>query len=218
MVTARPSEKTKAITTARILVWDAPVRLSHWLMVVSFVGAYVTAEDDSLRSLHITLGYTLAGLVAFRIFWGIIGTRHALFKNFVRGPHAVMRYLRSLLTGKPEEYAGHNPAGALAIVTLLGMTVIVTALGLATELLDTSGWLKEAHEFAANVMLAIVVIHVTGVLVGSWLHHENLIGAMFTGRKLGSPDQSIERSMWLVAIILIALLAEFWWLQWASES
>jgi cytochrome b len=218
MVTSAPSEKAKAAITTRILVWDAPVRLSHWLMVVCFIGAYWSAGDDGLRPLHITAGYTLAILVAFRVFWGMIGTRYALFKNFVRGPGAVMGYLRSLRTSTPEQYVGHNPAGAVAILALLGLTVVVTALGWATNQQGASEWLEEAHELAANMMLAVVIVHIMGVLVGSWLHHESLIGAMFTGRKFAGADQSIERSMWLVALILAALLAEFWWFQWAAEN
>ncbi|HET7525957.1 MAG TPA: cytochrome b/b6 domain-containing protein, partial [Burkholderiaceae bacterium] len=102
-----------------VLVWDAPVRVFHWLMVLSFAGAYLTAESERWRLLHVTLGYTMAGLLAFRIVWGLIGTRHARFASFVRGRAAVMRYLRSLLGGRPEHHAGHNPAGAWAIVALL---------------------------------------------------------------------------------------------------
>ena len=80
--------------------------------------------------LHVTLGYTMAGLVAFRILWGLVGTRHARFASFVRGPAAVARYLGSLLRGRPEHHSGHNPAGALAIVALLVLTLAVSRVGL----------------------------------------------------------------------------------------
>lgn len=218
MTTAPSSESIPVATKTRILVWDAPVRLSHWLMAGCFIGAYLSSSQEDLRPLHITLGYTLTALVAFRVFWGIIGTRHALFKNFVRRPHVMMRYLRSLLAGKPEEYAGHNPVGALGILALLGMALVVAALGWTANQQGASVWLQEAHEFAANVMLAVVIVHVIGVLAESRLRHENLIGAMFTGRKLGRPGQSIDRSMWLVAFIVIVLLGEFWWLQWMANN
>jgi len=103
----------------KILVWDAPVRVFHWLMVLSFAGAYLTAESERWRLVHVSLGYTMGGLVAFRILWGLLGTRHARFASFVRGPAAVMRYGRALLNGTPEHHVGHNPAGAVAIVLLL---------------------------------------------------------------------------------------------------
>ena len=99
----------------KVLIWDAPVRVFHWLMVLSFAGAYLTAESERWRLTHVTLGYTMAGLVAFRVLWGLVGTRHARFSSFVRGPAAIARYLRGLVGGRPEHHAGHNPAGALAI-------------------------------------------------------------------------------------------------------
>lgn len=214
--TTTSPERSDLAAKSRVLVWDAPTRVAHWLMVICFFGAYLTAEEDDLRLLHITLGYTLAILVAFRLFWGVIGTHYALFKNFVRGPRAIAEYVRSLLSGHPQDHVGHNPAGALAILALLGMALLTAASGWATYRQGEDGWLKEVHEILANLMLAVVTVHVAGVLVGSWLHHENLIGAMFTGKKPGDPAQSIARSMWLVALILIGLLAEFWWLLWTS--
>lgn len=107
----------------KILVWDAPVRVFHWLMVLSFAGAYLSAESERWQLLHVTLGYTMAGLVVFRILWGLIGTQHARFSAFVHGPRTVVRYLGTLLRGRPEHYTGHNPAGALAIVALLMLTL-----------------------------------------------------------------------------------------------
>ena len=80
-----------------ILVWDAPVRVFHWLMVLSFAGAWLSAESERLRLVHVSLGYTMAGLVVFRLVWGLIGTRHARFGSFVRGPGAVKRYLLSII-------------------------------------------------------------------------------------------------------------------------
>ena len=105
--------------TNKILVWDAPTRLFHWLMVFSFAGAYITSEGERWRLVHVTLGYTMGGLLAFRMVWGLMGTRYARFSNFVRGPQAVMAYLRSLHDRPPQHFIGHNPAGAVAIVLLI---------------------------------------------------------------------------------------------------
>lgn len=214
---ASRAEAPAASTAARkVLVWDAPVRVFHWLMVLSFAGAYVTAESERWRLLHVTLGYTMAGLLAFRLVWGLVGTRHARFASFVRGPAAVGRYLRSLTSGQPEHHVGHNPAGALAIVALLGLTGLVTAAGWATYN-DLGGeWLEELHEGAANVMLAVVGVHIAGVLIGSWMHGDNLVGAMLSGRKAGAPEDAV-RSAWrsVAALMLVAVLA-FWTVQWQS--
>ena len=99
----------------RILVWDLPTRAFHWLLAVSFAGAFLTAESERCRDIHVTLGYTMLGLVAFRLVWGLVGTRYARFSSFPLGLRNVMRYFRSLLTRSPQHYPGHNPAGSWAI-------------------------------------------------------------------------------------------------------
>lgn len=199
-----------------VLVWDAPVRIFHWLLVLCFTGAYLTAESESWRLLHVTLGYTMAGLVVFRIVWGLLGTRYARFSAFVRGPKAVAGYVGSLLRGRPEHHTGHNPAGALAILGLLGLSLAVAVTGWATYHEISGDWMEEVHEVAANLMLALVGVHVAAVLLTSWLHKENLVRAMITGRKPGMPKEGI-RSAWrtVAALILVAVLG-FWWLQWQA--
>jgi cytochrome b len=214
MSESRAETSTKNMSNRHILVWDFPVRVFHWLMVLCFAGAYLTAESERWRLLHVTLGYTMAGLVVFRILWGLIGTRYARFSNFVRGPSAIARYAGSLLRGQPEHHTGHNPAGALVIVVLLGLTLSVAASGWATYNELAGDWLEEVHEAAANIMLAIVAVHVAGVIMSSWLHKENLVRAMITGRKPGGPEEGM-RTAWRTvgALMLVAVLA-FWWLQW----
>jgi cytochrome b len=200
--------------TPRILVWDAPVRVFHWLMVLSFAGAYLTAESERWRLVHVTLGYTMAGLVAFRVLWGLMGTRHARFATFVRGPAAALRYLASLRRGRPEHHTGHNPAGALAIVALLALAVAVAASGWGVYNEVAGDALEELHEGAANLMLALVAVHVVAVLLSSWLHRENLIGAMISGRKPGAPQDGIRSAWRSVAALMLAAVLGFWWLQW----
>jgi len=195
---------------SRILVWDLPVRVFHWLLAASFAGAFLTAESERVRDVHVALGYTFAGLLAFRIVWGLVGSRHARFASFVRGPGAVVRYLRSLVTASPEHHAGHNPAGGWAIVAMLLLGLAVAATGYANYV----GWggdaLEELHEGAANAMLALVVVHVVAVLVSSFLHRENLIGAMVTGRREGDPADAIRGVRWAPAAALIAAVAGLW--------
>jgi cytochrome b len=214
VTSASRAEVPAQAADGRVLVWDAPVRVFHWLMVLSFAGAYLTAESERWRLAHVTLGYTLAGLVAFRILWGLVGTRHARFASFVRGPAAVARYLGSLLRGRPEHHSGHNPAGALAIVALVSLALAVSASGWATYQDIGGHWLEEAHEAAASLMLAVVGVHVAGVVVGSWLHRENLVRSMVTGRKAASPQDAIRSAWRSVAAMMVVAVIGFWGLQW----
>jgi cytochrome b len=199
-----------------ILVWDLPVRLFHGLLALCFAGAWRSAESERWRALHVTLGYTLAGLLVFRVLWGLVGTRHARFTNFVRGPAAVRAELGALLRGRPERHVGHNPAGALAILALLALGAASAATGWAVYNQIGGDWLEEAHEIVASLMLAVVGVHILGVVVASRMQRENLVGAMITGRKAGPPEQAI-RSAWrsVAGLMLVAVLG-FWWLQWQS--
>lgn len=196
--------------TVRILVWDAPVRVFHWLMVVSFAGAWLTAESERWRLLHVTLGYTMVGLVGFRIVWGMVGTRYARFAEFVRSPAAAFRYLTGLVKGKPERHVGHNPAGAIAIVAMLLMTCAVGITGWAAYNGAAGEWVEELHEGAANAMLALVIVHVAAVLASSVLHRENLATAMVTGYKSGRVGEGIRKARWWIAVILVAAVAAWW--------
>jgi cytochrome b len=199
------------------LVWDAPVRVFHWLMVLSFAGAYLTAESERWRLVHVTLGYTMAGLVAFRIIWGIAGTPYARFVNFLRGPFAVLRYVRSIAQGRPERHVGHNPAGALAIVGLLALTLAVAGSGYGAYTDVGGDWLEEVHEVLANAMLGLVGLHIVGVVLSSWLHRENLVAAMIDGRKAGesSAEKTATGKPWYsLATLLLAAVMAFWWWQY----
>lgn len=194
----------------KILVWDVPTRVFHWLLAISFAGAYLTAESESWRLVHVTLGYSFAGLILFRLAWGLIGTRHARFSDFAFGPRRVLAYLRSLLGSTPEHHVGHNPAGSWAIYAIL-------LLGLGIGL---SGWLlyneiggeafEEVHEVLANLALFIVVIHVAGVVISSVLHRENLPRSMVTGYKDGEPAQAISSSRATVGVVLAGVVLAFW--------
>lgn len=187
---------------AEIKVWDPLVRAFHWALVGAFATAYITGED--WLDLHVWAGYGIAGLVLFRLLWGVVGTRHARFSDFVRGPRAVAAYLRALLRRRAPRYLGHNPAGGAMIVALLVSLVVTTLTGLALYGIDPgagpmAGWLaggsefwkeglEETHEVFANLTLFLVGLHVIGVLIAGYLHGENLVRAMFTGRKAAGHD------------------------------
>jgi cytochrome b len=200
----------------RILVWDAPTRVFHWLMVLSFFGAYLSAESERWRLIHVTLGYTMAALVGFRVVWGLLGTRYARFAEFVRSPAAALRYLTGLARGRPQHYVGHNPAGAFAIIAMLLLACAVTVTGWAAYNDIGGDWFEELHEGTANMMLALVGIHVLAVVISSWLHHENLVRAMISGYKTGQPEQGIRRAWWSIAGLMLVAMLVFWWIQWQS--
>lgn len=195
----------------KILVWDIPTRVFHWLSAVSFTGAYLTAESERYRDLHLLLGYTLLGLILFRLVWGFAGSRYARFSSFLTSPGRVVAYLRGLIGHAPEHHVGHNPAGAVAIFLVLGLGLLTALSGLLLYF-EVGGEeaFEEVHEVFANGMLAIVIVHVAGVFVSSRLHHENLVRAMFTGYKQGLAEQAIKQSYAWLGAALIAAVVAFW--------
>ena len=124
--------------------------------------------------------------------------------------------MRTLLRHNPEHHTGHNPAGALAIVGMLGLTMAIAATGWATYNDIAGEWVAELHEAVANGMLLFIGVHIAGVAVSSWLHKENLPRTMVTGRKEGSPEQSIRSAWHGLAILMLAAVLGFWYLQWQS--
>jgi cytochrome b len=166
-----------------IRVWDLPTRLFHWSLVASFAIAFLTAESEKLRDIHVVAGYTLAGLIVFRLLWGFVGGGYSRFAEFLPTPHKLVGYIKSLLNGTPQHYVGHNPAGAVAIFLLLGFGMVAAASGWAAYEDIGGNFMEELHEGASNGMMAIVAIHIAGVIVSSWLHQENLVLAMITGWK-----------------------------------
>jgi cytochrome b len=185
-------------------VWDPFVRVSHWLVVVAFVTAYVTGGEP--RALHTAAGYTLAGYVVLRVVWGFVGPPYARFSSFLRSPAHAARYLVELFGGRAERAIGHSPAGGVMIVLLLVALAATTGAGMMLYALhDGAGPLaavvaralplpdgtahprlefwEETNELLANLTLLLVLLHTAGVIAASIAHRENLVWAMITGRK-----------------------------------
>ena len=193
----------------KILVWDLPTRMSHWLLVTAFITAFLTGDGEEWRLVHVAAGYAMAGIIVFRIFWGMTGTRYARFKSFLFSPRSVFTYLGGLLKGKPGHWIGHNPAGSYAIYTLILLGLAATASGFAVYAEIGGEWLEEAHDILTYTMLGMVCFHIIGVIVSSRMHHENLVRSMIDGRKQGKNEDAItsSKSYWVAAPILSAALA-----------
>lgn len=168
---------------AMVKVWDPFVRLFHWSLVGLFALAYATG--DEIEKVHIAAGYSIAALLAARILWGFVGPRHARFGNFVRPPREVVADLRDLVTGRSQRRLGHTPAGAAMILTLIGMVGGTCATGymMTTKAYWGAKWVEQVHEALANATVALIALHVAGVIVVSFAHRENLAKAMLTGEK-----------------------------------
>jgi cytochrome b len=197
----------------KVLIWDWPVRIGHWLLVGAFALAWITGESEEWRLVHAFAGGTVVGVILFRLLWGLVGTRHARFASFVRGPRAALDYVLGLLRGDASQYAGHNAAGGWAIVALLALGLLTGASGWLTYQDMGGEWLEEVHEALATGMLAVAAVHVAGVVVSSLAHRENLLRSMFTGLKQGRPDEAIANARPLVLVVLIVWVAACaWWL------
>jgi cytochrome b len=191
----------------KILVWDAPTRVFHWVQALCFLGAYLTSDSEKTRDIHVALGYILFGLIVFRLLWGFMGTRYAKFSSFAFGPSKIIGYLVALFKGKAEHFVGHNPVGSVAIWLLLslGLTLGVTGVMLLQD--DVADIVEEIHGYATNAMLAVVAVHLLGVFMSSFLHKENLVRAMVTGFKPGEASQSIKCAYnWLAAVMLVIVV------------
>ena len=197
----------------KILVWDWPVRLGHWLMVGGFIIAWLTAESETFRLVHAVSGGMVLAVATFRLPWGFIGSRYARFVDFVRGPTALKEYAAGLLKLEPEHHVGHNPAGGWAIVLLLGLGILTGLAGWANYNDLGGNWLEELHEGLAATMLTVVFVHLIGVVSGSLLHGENLVRTMITGCKSGLPEQAIPSARPIAAaLLLIWVTAASWWI------
>ncbi len=168
---------------ATVKVWDPFVRVFHWSLVALFIAAFATGDDS--ERLHVMVGYAIAALVALRLAWGFVGPTHARFADFVKSPGAVLAYLRDMASFKARRYLGHNPAGGMMILFLLAALAGTCVTG---TMMTTKAWwgsheLEEVHEAFANGALALIGLHVAGVIFASIEHGENLVRAMVNGRK-----------------------------------
>jgi len=205
------------VKKSRIFVWDLPTRIFHWFFVLSFIAAWLCSENDRFLYEHVFAGYLFFGLFIFRFIWGWIGSHYALFRTFAYDWPSVTAYLKGLLSGEAERHIGHNPAGGWAIFAMLLLSLAVAITGFLVfggeeghgplagyVSYDVGTLMKEAHELFAVTMLILVVVHVSGVIVESFLHKENLVRAMITGYKPASDESKVVKVYALVGVLLLS--------------
>ncbi|CAN5198013.1 hypothetical protein BH10PSE16_BH10PSE16_33270 [soil metagenome] len=203
-------------------VVDAPTRMLHWLMVLSFTGAYLTADGERWRLVHVTLGYTLAGLLVARVLWGLLGPRQARLAMLRRKLQGLPAWLKSLPSVKsvamaqPAWRQGQNLMMALAIVLILGMVAPLTLSGYAVWEEWGGEWLAGVHEFFGNAMLAVVLAHIGLIALLSLVRRKNQALPMLTGRAAGSGPDLAKRNHGILAAIVLACVLGFWAWQWTQ--
>ncbi len=206
----------------RKLVWDLPLRLFHWLLVLLLGASWLTAELG-LTDLHFYSGYAVASLLLFRLAWGVFGPRYARFGSFVAGPGRVYRYLRGWLRGTESEPAGHTPPGGWMILLLLALLAAQVATGMVNshDGADAGPWYWAAsravrdlgaawHARLFDLLLALSAVHVLAVLLYRLWPGVDLVGPMFTGRKRTAAPAIAGSRLGLAAALLLAAAAAVW--------
>lgn len=192
---------------ARVMIWDLPTRFFHWLfgagiLAAAFI-ALIIGEHSVLFPYHSIIGLTIALMVVLRIAWGIVGTRYARFRSFLFTPDKVVSYMVGVFTGKDARHIGHNPGSAYAIFAMLALMLGLAATGVMMGQGNES--VEELHEFLAYAMLAVIAVHILGVIVHSLRHRENITASMIHGRKSAEPAQAIGSSQPVAAAVYLAL-------------
>lgn len=208
----------------RVKVWDAPVRIVHWLIALAMPALWWTAENDQM-DWHHALGYGVLGLVLFRLAWGFVGGSTARFSSFMRGPKAVAAYAGRLLRGEHETTVGHNPMGGWSVAALLALLVGEVGLGLFCVDVDglEPGPLSRFISFDAGrtaahwhhwlfyALLVLIGLHLCAIAFYAVVKRDNLVGPMVTGsrpaREGVQPMTSAPLWRFLLAAVGAAALA-----------
>jgi cytochrome b len=208
----------------KVKVWDLPVRVFHWLLVLLLVFQYVTFKATYMNW-HIYGGYAILALLLFRIAWGFIGSTHARFSDFLYGPGAIFGYIKSLPRRQAMKFAGHNPLGGYSVLLMLLAILLQAVTGLFSNddvmtegpltqwiAKETSDWISTIHRYNFYVILALVAAHVGAVLFYLFYKAENLVKAMFTGHKMLPTAHSGTRiaGTGLALVVLAIVVAVVW--------
>lgn len=203
----------------KVLVWDIPTRVFHWLLVSSLLAQYATAEWlENAIQWHFYIGYFTLFLVIFRILWGFVGTQYARFSSFVTGPRKVIRYMKTLFDKDSMPSIGHNPLGGWFVVIMLVLVAVQAISGLFMTddiFLDgpyrpladeqTLALMNSLHHLAFDLLLYVIALHIAAVVFYGIYKKQKLVPAMVHGKKV-SKTVGITDSR-LISALVVALLA-----------
>jgi cytochrome b len=197
---------------------DAFTRTLHALLALSFAGAYITAESEVFRLVHVSLGYTMGGLLVARLLWGFMGPRYARWSAMWGKLRGLGDWLRGFRTGQTQWRQAQNLYMVWTVALVLLAIAPVVFSGYVVYQEWTGEWMEDIHEFFGNFMLIAVSAHIAGVVLLSLGRRRNLAKPMLTGRIDGAGPDLIKSNHRVLAALLFAAVLAFWSLQWQSAD
>lgn len=206
----------------KVRVWDLPTRLFHWSLVTLVVTAVITQEiGGNAMEWHFRAGYAVLALIAFRILWGLVGSRYARFASFVYGPAAILAYIRNSSQGRKDGLLGHNPLGSLSVFALLANLLAQALTGLysnddiandgplvkfiSKDLSDQITWFHK--EVSGTLLYVLVGLHVTAIVFYVFRKKQNLVGPMISGDQQVDFDAPAANDSWVMRLFALAIFA-----------
>jgi len=214
----------------KLLVWDFPVRLFHWCLVISLLAAWYTSDGErDLIDYHLQVGYFILGLIIFRVIWGLLGTNYAKFSQFIPSKAALLQCLKEFKQEKGYKTVGHNPLGALMVVLMLTLVLLqaISGLFMNDDVFTTGPYyesvsstvqslMSSIHHYAFDMILVASSLHIGAVFYYLLVKKANLILPMITGYKKVEAEQNnlgIKSSKLLLALVIAIVVVIFlYWL------
>lgn len=195
----------------RMLVWDSPIFFTHWLLAICFLGAILTQESEKFRLVHVTMGYTMLGIVGFRVIWGFIGSKYARFTTIKPRFLRVHENIQAILSGNKEFSIGLNALGFVAAYFLMGLVLLVSATGYLVFNEIGPELISEVHELVGNLLIVVVVIHVGSIVLNAVYQRLQKTNAEVV-KSVGVLAQRARPYKWVTIIILLVVIY-FWGIQ-----
>ncbi len=204
---------------SRQLIWDLPVRIGHWTLVLAVGLAWASAESEQWRLVHLSAGAAAMAVVVFRVFWGFVGSQPARFAHFLKSPSAIWQEICAHLEGRHHARTSHTALGGCAVVAMLGLVSATAVTGALAYTDDTREWLAELHEALANGLLALAGAHIAATIGMSFVERQNLPLSMLTGRRKDAPAAGHTTQKPLAALMLTAwIVIAVWLARWLATS
>lgn len=195
----------------RMMVWDSPIFFTHWLLALCFVGAVLTQESEKFRLVHVTMGYTMLGVVGFRVIWGFVGSKYARFTTIKPRFLRVRENIQAIFRGDKEFSIGLNALGFIAAYLLMGLVLLVSASGYLIFNEIGSELISEIHELVGNLLIAMVVVHVSSIVLNAMYQRLQKTNTD-VARSVGVMVQRARPYKW-VTIIILSVVVYFWGIQ-----